>query len=168
MSKQFWTFLLVGLAVVGVAVAVLLFSTKGAHLDLQGEILKVRVLALNPNASLVMADFRVTNPSDLNFIVKNVTMWLDPLSGVPLEGTPISKHDMDNVFTYQKLLGPKYNDVLSIKDRIGPRQTVDRMTGVRFELPESGIDFRKDIRLHFEEMDGTVVDLAEKRAARGR
>ena len=110
MSKQFWTFLGIGLAVVAAGIFFLLFSTKSAHLELDGKILKVRVLSLNPNASIVVVDFRETNPSDVGFLVKSVTMKLDPASGDAADGTPISKFDVENVFKYEKLLGPKYNE----------------------------------------------------------
>jgi hypothetical protein len=80
-----------------------------------------------------------------------------------VEGARISKADVDNLFKYEKLLGPKYNEVLSVKDQIAPHQTVDRMTGARFELPESAIEARKTIRVHIEELDGAVAELTEKR-----
>jgi hypothetical protein len=162
-SKQFWTFLIIGLAVVGIGIFFLLFSTKSNHLELDGKILKVRILSLNPNASIVVVDFRENNPSDVGFLVKTVLMKLDPASGDAAEGTPISKFDVENVFKYEKLLGPKYNDVLSIRDKIAPHQTVDRMVGARFELGESAIEARKDIRLQIEDMDGTVAELIEKK-----
>lgn len=163
MSKQFWTFLAIGLAIVAAGIGILFLSTKSAHLDLDGKILKVRVLALSPEASLVIVDFRVTNPSGVPFVVRTADLRLDHYSGEPVEGRTISKPDTENVFKYEKLLGPKYNDVLSIEDKIAPHQTMDRMVGARFELPESGIDARKDIRLHIEDLDGTAVDLIEKK-----
>ena len=85
----------------------------------------------------MVADFRVKNPSDVPFVVRTATTRLDPVSGEPVDGTPISKPDVENVFKYEKLLGPKYNDVLSIEDQIAPHQTVDRMVGARFEMGES-------------------------------
>ena len=162
MSKQFWTFFGIGLAIVAVVVVMTLWGTKGSHLDLDGRILKVRVLSLNPNASIVVVDFRAKNPSDLLFMVKNVTMVLTPATGDPVDGTPISKADVENVFKYEKLLGDKYNDVLSIRDRITPRQSVDRMVGARFELGEAAIDARKSIKLQIEDMDGAVAEITEK------
>jgi hypothetical protein len=158
---KLWAFLLIGLAIAGAGVAFLFVSTKGAHLDLKGEILKVRVLQLNPMASIVVLDFRVSNPSDVRFVVRTVAMTLDPASGEPVEGSAISKPDVESVFQTQKLLGPKYNDVLSIRDQVPPRQTIDRMTGARFELAESAINARKRIRLRIEDVDGTVVELTE-------
>jgi hypothetical protein len=162
-TKQFWVFLLIGLAVVGALIYGVLMGTKGSHVDLTGEILKVRVLALSPQASLVVVDFRVTNPADIPFVVNTVQTQLDRFESETVDGVSISKADVENVFKYEKLLGPKYNDVLSIRDRVAPHQTVDRMVGARFELPESNIDARKGIRLHIEEVDGAMVEVGERR-----
>ena len=148
---------------VAAAVGILLFATKGEHLDLVGDILKVRTMQMNPNASLVVVDFRVTNPSDVGFVVKNVEIQLEPATGELIIGQSISKPDIENVFKYEKLLGPKYNDVLSIKDKIAPRQKVDHMVGARFELGEAAIEARKAIRLRIQDMDGTTVELVEKK-----
>jgi hypothetical protein len=163
MSKTFWGFLAAGLAIAGALVYGLLFANKSAHLELDGSILKVRVMTLSPTASLVVADFRVTNPSGLPFMVKNVTVQLQPLSGDVVESQPISKLNLENVFTYEKLIGPQYNPALTIRDIVPSHGTMDRMVGARFELPESAINARKTLRLHIEEMDGPVADIGEKR-----
>jgi hypothetical protein len=162
-TKQFWIILGLGLAVVAAGLSVLLVSTKSGHLELDGSILKVRVLEMNPNASLVIVDFRVKNPSDVRFVVKNVITRFEPLKGEPVDGTPISKFDIENVFKYEKLLGPKFNDVLSIPDEVRPHQTVDRMVGARFEMGEAALDLRKSIHLMIEDMDGTIADISEKK-----
>jgi len=156
-------FLGIGLAVVAAGLGITLLSTKGAHLELDGRILHVRVLSLNPNASIVVLDFRAKNPSDVQFVVKNVEIVLEPASGEPLTGASISKADVDNVFKYEKILGPKYNDVLTIRDRIGAHESVDRMDGARFELGESAIDSRKSIKLRIQDMDGTIAEIVEKK-----
>jgi hypothetical protein len=162
-TKQFWMFLGIGLAVVAAGIGVTLMSTKGAHLEIDGRILHVRVLSLNPNASIIVLDFRAKNPSDVQFVVKNVELILEPASGEPLTGMSISKADIDNVFKYDKIIGPKYNDVLSIRDKISARQSVDRMDGARFELSEAAIDARKSIKLRIEDMDGTIAEIVEKK-----
>jgi LEA14-like dessication related protein len=106
-TKQFWVFLLIGLAVVGALIYGVLMGTKGSHVDLTGEILKVRVLALSPQASLVVVDFRVTNPADIPFVVNTVQTQLDRFESETVDGVSISKADVENVFKYEKLLGPK-------------------------------------------------------------
>jgi hypothetical protein len=162
-SKQFWIFLLIGLAIVGAGLGLVLLGTAGNHLELKGTILKVRVLPLSPTASLAIVDFRVTDPSDVPFVLKGATLSLEPASGAILEGMTVSKPDIENVFQYNPILGPKFNDVLGIKDKIAPHQRIDRMVGARFEIPESEAEDRKAIHLHIEEMDGVTADLVEKK-----
>ncbi len=163
MSKQFWMFLLIGLAAVGAGIGFLFLGTKGNHLELNGTILKVRLMPLSPVASLVIVDFRVSNPSDVPFVMKGASLTLDPASGDTLDGMTVSKSDIENVFKYNPILGPKFNDVLGIQDRIGPHQRLDRMVGARFEVPESQAEDRKAIHLHIEEIDGVTADFTEKK-----
>ncbi len=162
MSKQFWIFLLAGVAVVGVLIFFMLSVTSGAHLRLDGKILKVRVLALpSGNASLVMVDFRATNPSDVPLVVSSVKLRLEPAQGDPVEGQGIARADIVNVFQYEKLLGPEYNDVLAAQDKIGPHQSGDHMAGARFEMPEAAVNARRGLTVVVEDVDGTVAELAE-------
>jgi len=162
MSRGFWVFLALGLAVAGGLVFTLLTATKGAHLRLEGKILKVRVLALaGSGASVVVVDFRATNPSDVPFITNAVSLRLEPATGDAIDGRTASKTDLENIFHYEKLIGPKYNPVLSLQDRIPPHQTVDLMAGARFELPETAINARKTIRLRLEDVDGASAEFTE-------
>jgi hypothetical protein len=162
MSKGFWIFLVAGLAVVGGLIFTMLTATQGAHLRLEGKILKVRVLALPGSAaSIVIVDFRVTNPSNVPFVVNSVILHLEPATGDAADGTTISKNDIENIFRYQKLLGPKYNDTLSLQDRVAPHKIADLMAGARFELPEAAVNSRKSIRLRIEDVDGTTADITE-------
>jgi hypothetical protein len=162
MSKGFWIFLGAGLAVVGGLIFTMLTATQGAHLRLDGKILKVRVLAISGGAaSIAIVDFRVTNPSNVPFVVNSVTLHLEPASGDASDGATISKSDIENMFRYEKLLGPKYNDTLSLQVRIAPHKTADLMAGARFEVPESAVNSRKSIRLRLEDVDGAVAEIME-------
>ena len=162
MSKGFWVFLAAGLAVVGALLFTLLTATQGAHLRLEGKILKVRVLPLaGSGASIVIVDFRATNPSNVPFVANAVTLHLEPATGDAVDGRTASKNDIENIFRYEKLLGPKYNPVLSLQDRIPAHQTLDLMAGARFELPEAAIDARKTIRIRIEDVDGAAAELSE-------
>jgi hypothetical protein len=167
MSKQFWIYLIAGLAVVGVLIFALLTGTQGAHLRLEGSILKVRVLALpGSGAALVMVDFRATNPSDVPFVVGGVKLRLQPAQGDMADGMIIAKPDITAVFESQKLLGPKYNDVLSLQDHIKPHQSLDRMAGARFESPEAAVSARRGLTLVIQEVDGTVAEFTEPHESR--
>src|SRR5690349_18095866 len=107
MSKNFWMFLGVGLVLVAVGLGFVFLGTEKNHLELTGQILKVRVLSLDPQTSFLVADFRVKNPSSVDFVVKDVRLTLDPTSGDPVQGSMASKADVDTIFQYQKLIGPK-------------------------------------------------------------
>ncbi len=162
MSKQFWVFLLAGLAAVSALLYFMFAVTTGAHLRLEGKILKVRVLALPGNkASLVMVDFRATNPSDVPLVVGDVKIRLQPAQGDAVDGQAIARADIATVFQYEKLLGPKYNDVLAARDRIGPHQAGDHMAGARFEMPDAEVNARRNLTVQIEDVDGTVAELTE-------
>jgi hypothetical protein len=162
MSKAFWGFLAIGLIAVGIAVSVTWESTKGAHLELDGRILHVRTLVLNPKATLVVVDFRETNPSDIPFVLKDVQMKLEGVKGDP-PGQMVSKADMKTVFEYMKILGPQFNPVFGTGDQIGPRKTTDLMVAARFEVPESDVDARSAVHLYFADVNRAEMDLVEKR-----
>ena len=162
MTKTFWGFLVIGLIAVGILVSITWESTKGAHLELDGRILHVRTLAVNPQATIVVVDFRETNPSDLPFVLKDAQMKLEGVKDEP-SGQMISKSDMATVFEYMKQLGPQYNRVFGTGDRIPPRKTEDLMVAARFELPESVIDARSAVHLYFSELNRAETDLVEKR-----
>ncbi|HLW77871.1 MAG TPA: hypothetical protein VKS01_12820 [Bryobacteraceae bacterium] len=160
-SKTFWIFF--GIAVAGAAIVagVIWQGTKGAHLELDGRILHVRTYAVNPKATIVIVDFRETNPSDVSFTVKDVQMTLEGVNTEP--GQIVSRHDLNTLFQYEKLLGPKYNDSLSTGDQIAPHQTVDRMVGARFEVGESAIEARKAVHVQFLDLYRAVAELKEDR-----
>lgn len=163
-----WLFLIAGIGVVGIIIASILVGTKSNHIELDGSILKVRTVPASPQATIAAADFRVTNPSGLPFVVDAVEMILVRANGETITGTPISKSQMDVVFANLKLLGPKYNDMLTIQDRVPPGQTIDRMAAARFEVPESEVDKRQALRLRITEIDGTVAEITEAAPAKLR
>ena len=152
-----------GLVVIAVATAWVLYVQRGAHLDPKGKIMKVRTLALDETSSLAVIDFRVANHSDVGIQVRQVTMTLEDRSGRIAEGMVVSEVDAKRLFQYYPLLGEKYNDTLILRDRIGPRQTVDKMVAARFEMPLAQLDARKSFVVRVEDVDGPVGELTEAR-----
>ena len=53
--------------------------------------------------------------------------------------------------------------MLGLQDRVGPRQTLDRMVAARFELPEAAINLRKSLRLKLEDVYGTAAEITEEK-----
>ena len=135
---------------------------RGAHIDPQVKILKVRTTPLDDNSSLAVVDFRLANTSDYPFKVRGVTMEVEHPDGSTTPGEFVSDPDAKRVFEGIPLLGTKYNDSLIMNDTIPPRTSWDRMVAARFDLPESKLQARKRFVVKVEEVDGLVVTIPEK------
>lgn len=159
MSKQFLIFFGVGVVVIAVAVYAVLYTHRGAHLELKGEILKVRTGALSDRDSIAVLDFRVENISDVPFVVREAQVSIDKQDGGTVESAAIiSKMDLHQLFQYNRFLGDQYNDSLSIKDRIAPHEKVDRMVAARFDMPNKDLEAAKSIHLSIQDLDGPLFE----------
>ena len=158
MSKQVFIFFGVGIVVIAVAVSAVLYSRRGAHLELKGEIIKVRTGALSDRDSIAVLDFRVENVSDVPFVVRQVEVTADQPNGASADSAIISKMDLHQLFQYNRFLGDQYNDSLSIRDTIPPHAKVDRMVAARFDLPIKELESAKTIHLSIQDMDGPLFE----------
>jgi len=86
---------------------------------------------------------------------------MESRDGKTVEGMNVAEVDARRVFSYYGSLGQKYNDTLVIKEKIAPKQTLDRMLAARFDLPESQINQRARLRLRVEDVDGVVSEISE-------
>ena len=147
-----------GIAVVAIAIAVVVILTanKGAHLQLVGKIIKVRTGALGEGNSIAVMDFRVTNPSDLPFTVRNVEITLEKPSGEMVDAVTISKSDLKQMFQYNRFLGDQYNEGLGLQDVIAPHATVDRMVAGHFEVGDDDLEKAKAVHLSIQDVDGPL------------
>jgi hypothetical protein len=151
----------IGLVVVALAVAGILYMQRGAHMELVTSIQKVRTLALDENSAALIVDFRLRNPSDYPFVVRRVEATLVEPAGKTLEGMVISEVDAKQLFQYFPALGQKYNDSLLPRTRINAGKTLDCMLAVRFELPEQLLQQRKAFRIRVEDLAGPVSMVVE-------
>lgn len=142
-------------------VAGILHMTRGERLELKGAIQKVRVQEMDEKSSVVVVDFRFVNPSDYLFVVRTVEVTMEDASGKPVEGRVSSSVDAERLFEFYPMLGQRYNDCLKLRDKIQAKQAMDRMVAARFELPESALAARKNLRVRVVEVDGAVSELAE-------
>jgi hypothetical protein len=156
MSKQVLIFAGIGLVALAIAVVVILAGNKGAHLQLEGKILKVRTGALGDGNSIAVMDFRVNNPSDVPFVVREVDISLEKPNGEMTEGVTISKADLKQLFQYNRFLGDQYNDGLGLQDKIPPRSTVDRMVAAHFEVGEQDLEKAKAVHMSIQDVDGPL------------
>jgi len=158
MSKQFAIFFGVGVAVIAIAVAMILSSTKGSHLVINGKILKVRTGALSDSDIIAVMDLRMENPSNLAFVVRQVEVTLEEKDGTMAEGLVVAKGDLKQLFQFNRFLGDQYNDSLTIKDQIAPHATVDRMVAARFDVKNQDLESAKAIHVSIQDMDGPLFE----------
>jgi hypothetical protein len=162
-GKNFWKAFGIGVAVVLLAVAAVLYMQRGAHIELKGSIFKVRTAAMDEGAAVAVVDFRFVNPADYPFVVRNVEVSMVGPDGQTYDGAVVSEMDARRLFDYIKPLGQKYNDSLLMHDHIKPRSTEDRMIAARFEVPEGILQGRKQLKVRIEDVDGPVSELVEKK-----
>lgn len=162
MSKNLLTAFGIGIAVIAIAVAAILFLNRGARIGLTGQILKVRTAPLDEASSVAVLDFRIHNPASNTFVVRTVTVVMEDPDGKQYGGATVSETDAKTLFQFVPLLGQKFNPTLLMKDKIPPGTTEDRMVAVRFEAPEARLDARKRFLLRIEDVDGPVTEIPER------
>jgi hypothetical protein len=161
-SSRFALPLVIGLAVVAATVFGVMWMQWGAHVELKGEVLKVRTQALDDRSALAVIDFRFVNPADYAFIVRKVDVILEDPSGKTADGMTVSDADAKRVFEAYPLLGQKFNESLRVRDRVEAHQSQDRMIAARFELPVALLNGRKHLTVRVEDVDGPVSEIREK------
>ena len=131
-------------------------------MQLPGKILKVRTAALDDDSSVAVIDFRITNPSDILFEVRTVTVEMEDAAGKNYLGQSSSETDAKALFEGLPVLGQKYNNTLMMRERISAHASQDRMIAARFQAPVSMLDARKRFVLRIEEVDGKTVEISER------
>lgn len=162
MSSRLAVPLVIGLAAVVAMVLGLLWIQRGAHVELKGEILKIRTHELDENSSIAVIDFRFANPADYPFIVRKVDVILEDPMERTLEGMTVAEADTQRLFDAYPLLGQKFNRSLLPRDRVDARESQDRMIAARFEVPVAVLNSRKLLTVRVEDVDGPVSEIREK------
>jgi hypothetical protein len=103
-------------------------------------------------------DFRVENPSNVPFVVREVEVTMEAPDGSMTQAANIAKGDLKTLFQYNRFLGDQYNDALTIKDTVPPHTTVDRMVAARFDVKSKDLEAAKTIHLSIQDMDGPLFE----------
>jgi hypothetical protein len=149
---------------VGGVVGGILFSTRKNRVELTGKVLQVRSHMIDPENTVAVIDFRISNPSTQQFVVREVEVFLDKADGAPMDGAVFAEIDAQRAFQYYPVLGKKYNATLVLRDKIEPGQSVDRMILVRFSAPDELVRGRKAIRILIKDVDGPRSEIREQRS----
>ncbi len=162
MTKNILIMSCVGLACVALAVVGILFVQRGAHLDLPGQILKVRTAPIDDGTTVAVIDFRVSNTSDYPAVVRTVTVYDEAPDGSRTDGRTIDDPSAKRVIDALPILGQKYNASLVIQDQIPGHATWDRMIAATFKATNDQLQKRARFIVAIEEIDGKVFEIKEK------
>ena len=158
MNKRLAIFLGIGLVIAGVAAALIFMKHVSSHLEVKGEILKIRADKIDEANCVAILDIRLENVSDVAFTVRTITVMLENAAGEKSEGETLSRKAIPELLSYNKFLGQLYNDTISATDTIKPREKMDRSLVVRFDVPLDTFNKAKQIRLTIEDPTGMQVE----------
>jgi hypothetical protein len=153
----------IAVLIVGVLIGGGLYWTRNNRLELKGEVLKVRSYSIDQDYTVAVIDFRATNPSTAQFVVKDIDVTLNTREGKELDGAIFSEIDARRLFDYYKVLGTKFNPTLISKDKVESGQTVDKMLAVRFTGTDADIQNRKALHIMIHDVDGVTTEIQERR-----
>jgi hypothetical protein len=162
MSKPFAVAFGVALAVIALLIWQGFISTKGNHLEPAGKIGKVRAQKVDDNEMIVIIDFNMKNDADIAMVVRNVESSIDLADGSSVNGNIIAGKDLANFFRNYPDVGDQYNPPLKARESVAGHQAIDRMIGIRFDVPEDAMQKRKNIVLKIEDITGPVLELKAK------
>lgn len=159
----FVKFLGIGIAIAAIGVGLGVYSNRGAHVGLEGSIVKVRLIATDENSCVAVLELRLNNPANIRFLVRDVEVAADGVNGQTLTAPSIPQIDLDRVLDYFKLAGPRYNPVLRMKENIPGKTALERTVSASFPVSEAALAGRKGFRVLIRDVDGPVAEIAEKR-----
>ena len=160
---QVLRYTLVGLVVVALVAGIVYWSNRGSQVRLGGQIVRVRTLATSDSSSVLIAEVRIENPARVPFIVREVRLSMTNAKGLPVAADPIAQGDLDRLLGYFPAEGPRYNETLKVKSKIGGGSRADWTVPASFRLPQSELDARRSFSVDIEDVDGVVVTVAERR-----
>ena len=160
---QVLRYTLVGLVVVALAAGIVYWSNRGSQVRLAGQIVRVRTLATSDSSSVLIAEVRIENPARVPFIVREVRLSMTTAKGLPVAADPIAQGDLDRLLGYFPAEGPRYNETLKVRSKIGGGSRADWTVPASFRLPQSELDARRNFSVDIEDVDGVVVTVAERR-----
>jgi hypothetical protein len=160
MREQFASALAIGLIVVAVTVGAILYMQRGAHMDLPGQMARIRIVSTGDNDALALIDLRLTNPSDYAITVRNVTVILEKKSGEQFPREIIARSDSQRLFESLPDSGP-YHAPLFTEATVPPATTAVYTLAAQFNAPERLLQDRKRFIVRIEELGGKTFEFSE-------
>lgn len=159
MSKAFGIAFAAAICVIALIIWRGFVETKGNHLEPTGRIGKVREMKVDADQVVLILDFNLKNDSDVAMVVRKMEGDLEAADGSTVEGHMISAPDLPNLFRNYPAIGEQYNPPMKAQDTIAAHTSVDRMVGIRFDVPEQTVVNRRHVIFRVQDMTGPIVEL---------
>lgn len=164
MSKTFPIFFGVAVAILALGAWLGWFGTSDSRLTMTGEILKVRSVEMTPETTLVIADFRMKNESNIVFNLRDaVLLWTDA-QGKEHECDHVAGSDLQRILPHMPQVGPAFNKPFVIGDKVEAKAMMDRMTSGVAQASEAEFAKRQNVRLRITDIDHKTFVFDERGA----
>ncbi|MEO8099920.1 MAG: hypothetical protein ABI811_19635 [Acidobacteriota bacterium] len=165
MTKQMIVILLVVAAVLGGGVYYVVQTNQAQMLTLTGKFSDVRLFPMTENATLVILDLAITDPSPVPFYVNDIQVHrVEPNPDAKSKEDPqflvmesglLSKAEITSYMEFHKI--KTLNPLLVIGDKIPAGKTADTMIAVRFEAPPKELK-GYTLRIRFRDLNGVKAE----------
>jgi hypothetical protein len=158
---NFAKYLAIACVIVALLLALVLWNNRGAQVRLESKILKTRLIPADDASTLAVLEVRITNPSNVTFVVRDVHVKVILADATELDGDQVAQMDLDRVLDGLKIHGPRYNPVLKAKDSFTGSWQGDRTVVAIFPRSAAEIERRKGFVIVVDDVDGAVTRWAE-------
>ncbi len=162
---DFVKYLLIAGLIVALIVAVVLWFNQGERVRLDARILKTRLVPNDENNTLAVLEVRISNPSNVLFVIREAHLNVLLADGTELEGAPVTQDDLDRFLDYFKIYGGRYNPVLRAKERFHAGSLTDRTVAASFPRSIAEIQKRHGLALELTDADGAMTRITQMEPA---
>ena len=162
MNRQSLVAGVLGLVVVAIAVAAVLYKTKDNRVQVEGQILKVRSHQPDTERTIALVDFRLHNTSAISLVVQEVEVFVDE-ENASTPAVLFAEGDLRRTLPYYPTLGEKHTPGLLRRDRIASGESIDRSIGFSVPVTDERFSQRKALRIVIHDVDGAKAEIVEKR-----
>ena len=162
MNRQSLVAGVLGLVVLAIVVAAVLYKTKDNRVRVEGQILKVRSHQPDNERTIALVDFRLHNASADSLVVQEIEVFLDEQSASS-PAVLFAESDIRRSLPYYPTLGEKHTPGLLRRDRIASGESTDRSIGFSVPVTDDRFSQRKGLRIVIHDVDGAKAEIVEKR-----
>lgn len=148
-----------GVALVAFAAVYFWYNQSTAHLT--GQIYRVSVIGMDQEASAAVVHFKLVNPSNREFWVRDRQIRVSTEDGRTLSGRVFKMRDLDKLYKYFPALGTRVDALFKHGVTVPSGESEMYVVGARFEVPKHVLDARGSMTLRIGAESGRYSEIHE-------